>query len=567
MSRMSKAAAAARANEVIHADEIVTNFMGGDSYKLTPLTTLRMIAASSIFGEPSYYRNGGLSGKEPSFCGTEYLTCIESLLMEDVFAAKIRKVAKGKSTTDVFTDAIDAALDADFEGTLKLAVELRKDYNMRLNPQVIMVRASIHPKRAEWTEKNPGKFASYEDLVMSRADEPMTQLAYFIAINKGKKKMPTLLKKACAKKLSELNAYNVNKYKNADIGMINAVRLVHANSPVIDELMRTGSVTVAETEKTWEQLKSEGKTWAEIIKTIKLPHMALLRNLRGIFSEIDDADLCHELMEHLKSGVLKGKQFPFRYWSAYKAIEECNDVHHKPVILDALDECVDIAIGNMPHLKGKTMCLSDNSGSAWGAVTTEYGSVCVAEIDNLSSVITAMASDEGYVGKFGDKLKVVPIRKRVGAMAQTKELTHNKYNDVGGSTEGGIWEFFRDAIKNKTHYDNIVIYSDQQAGTGGLYGTTVHMSEYGRGGFGCERHRSGCDDGRMINVYKLVLEYRKKVNPKVNVLSVQTAGYNNMVFPEMSYRTALCSGWTGKEATFLSAMTKEWDNVDTGLKQ
>ena len=65
MSRLAKAASAARGREVLRTDEIVTNFMGGDSYKLTPLTSLRMIAASSIFGEPSYYRNGGLNGKEP----------------------------------------------------------------------------------------------------------------------------------------------------------------------------------------------------------------------------------------------------------------------------------------------------------------------------------------------------------------------------------------------------------------------------------------------------------------------------------------------------------------------
>lgn len=566
MSRLAKAASATREHEALRTDEIVTNFMGGDSYKLTPLTTLRMIAASSIFGEPSYYRNGGLDGKEPKFCETEYLECIRTMLDEDPLSATLHKSAKGKSTTEVFTEAIDAALDADFEGTLKLAVELRKDYNMRLNPQVIMVRASMHPKRAEWTEKNPGKFSSYEELVMSRADEPMTQLAYFIAVNNGKKKMPTILKKACAKKLSELNAYNVNKYKNAEIGMVNAVRLTHANSPVIDELMRNGSVKVEETDKTWEQLKSEGKSWKEILKTIKLGHMALLRNLRGIFSEIDDTELCAELLKQLKDGVLKGKQFPFRYWSAYKAIENCSDVKHKPMILDALDECIDISVNNMPHLKGRTMCLSDNSGSAWGSITSEYGTVTVAEIDNLSSVVTAMASDEGYVGKFGDTIKIVPIRKRVGAMAQTKELTSSGSSDVGGGTEGGIWEFFRDAIRNKDKYDNIVIYSDMQAGTGGLYGTSEHMSEYRRLGFGCERRLSNTD-GRMINVYKLVREYRKKVNSTVNVMLTQTAGYSDTLLPEMSYRTAICSGWTGKEATFLSAMTKEWDNVDNGLKQ
>lgn len=552
MSRISKAAMAVRESEALRSDEIVKNFMGGDSYKLDPLSTLRIIAASSIFGEASYYRDNVKDAKvETIDLGARYGADSDEF-------NKWLKSFNGQSTTTVFTKAIDAALDYDFEGTLKLAVELRKNYNMRLNPQVIMVRASTNAKRAAFTEKNPGKFLEYESQVMSRADEPITQLAYYIATNKGKKKMPTILKKAVAKKLGSLDAFAVNKYKNAEIGMINAVRLSHANSAVLDELMKTGSVKVEEGSKTWEQLKSEGKTWKEILSTIKLGHMALLRNLRNIFTEIDDTELCKEVLDQLKKGVVKGKQFPFRYYSAYKMIEQADKMHHRPMVLDALEECIDISIANMPHLKGKTMCLSDNSGSAWGAVTTEYGTVHVAEIDNLSSVITAMASDEGYVGKFGDKLIVKPASKRNGALAQTKELTRNRCDDVGGGTEGGIWEFFKNAIDNKEKYDNIIIYSDMQAGTGGLYGTHEHISEY---------RKRGYDIGSHVNVYKLIQDYRKKVNRKCNVMCVQTAGYDNMVVPQMSYRTALCTGWTGKEASFLDAYAKEWDAVENKNKQ
>ena len=60
-----------------------------------------------------------------------------------------------------------------------------------------MVRASIHPKREEFTSKNPGKFAEIESKVMSRADEPMSQLAYYMFLNNGNKnKIPTILKKS-----------------------------------------------------------------------------------------------------------------------------------------------------------------------------------------------------------------------------------------------------------------------------------------------------------------------------------------------------------------------------------
>lgn len=548
MSKLSKAVSEMRAenqeNKALHMDEVVENFMGGENYKLNPLDTLKMISASSIFGEPSYYRD--------SHDANCYVYRYAREFGDGVFA-EFFKASDGKTTTQIFTETIDKALDFDFTATIDFANELRHVYNMRLNPQVIMVRAAIHPKREAWAKENPGKFAEVESAVMSRADEPMSQLAYYLFLNKGEKnKLPTILKKSLAKKLSGLNKYQVNKYKNAEIGMIDAVRITHAHSEVLDELMKTGTVTVPAEAETWEQKKSRGMTWLQILDEIDLGHMALLRNLRNIFTEINDSDFCRKVMDVLKKGVKDGKQFPYRYWSAYKVIKE-SSVNCKQIILDTLEECIDISIQNMPHLKGKTMCLSDNSGSAWTGFTSEYGSTTIAEIDNLSSVITAMGSDEGYVGKFGDKLRVFDISKRNGALTQTREITKDHDHDVGGATEGGIWEFFKKAIDNKEHWDNIFIYSDQQAGTGGLYGTSSQHYEYKNRGY---------DYGTHINVFKLIQDYRKYVNPKVNVFSVQTAGYDNASIPSMSYRTALLKGWTGKELQFADAYIKNWDELE-----
>ena len=282
-------------------------------------------------------------------------------------------------------------------------------------------------------------------------------------------------------------------------------------------------------------------------------HMAILRNLRNIATYCDTHHIKKALLA-LKASVLNGKQFPFRYWSALKAIESAPSIHHKPIIMDALEECMDIALVNYPKLKGKTMCLSDNSGSAWGTCTSEYGTVTVAEINNLSSVLTSACSDEGYVGKFGDILKVYPVSKRNGVLSQSKEITRNLYKDVGAGTEGGIWKFFRDAIKNKEHWDNIFIYSDQQAGHGGLYGTKTDKLEYKKDGFGVGH--------AYINVFALVQEYRKKVNPKVNVFSIQTAGYTNNVLPENTYRTSILYGWTGKEAVYAQEIIRQWDEIE-----
>ena len=54
MSKISKAVshmnASAKVEKILRKSETVVNFMGGDSYKVDPLTTLRMVTASSIFG-------------------------------------------------------------------------------------------------------------------------------------------------------------------------------------------------------------------------------------------------------------------------------------------------------------------------------------------------------------------------------------------------------------------------------------------------------------------------------------------------------------------------------------
>ena len=68
--------------------------------------------------------------------------------------------------------------------------------------------------------------------------------------------------------------------------------------------------------------------------------------------------------------------------------------------------------------------------------------------------------------------------------------------------------------------------------------------------------------GRNIDVLKLVQEYRRKVNPKVNIFSIQTAGYNNNVMPENEYRVSILTGWTGKEAVFAKALIDIWNEAD-----
>jgi 60 kDa SS-A/Ro ribonucleoprotein len=540
---MSKLFSEIKVKQEILKKNPVINFMGGISYQLNPVDTLKMITSSSIFGEPQYYRKGKF---------TDGFNEVDKLVKEySIFSFD------NKKTSDIMEEAIDSALSYDFKTTIEWALELRKNYYMRLNPQVIMVRAAVHPNRIEFSKKNPELFRKINKEVMSRADEPATQLTYYLYKNSNKNGIPSILKRSWTDRINSMSRYEISKYKSSEIGLINTIRVCHAKGKLIDELMQNGTIEVNDKINTWERLKSQGKKWKEILSIINIPHMALLRNLRGIFTEVNDIEFCKNIIEQLKNGVEKGKQFPFRYFTAMKFIEQ-SDVNHKPLILDGLEECIDISRSNMPTLSGKTMCLSDNSGSAWGAFNSEYGSVTVAEIDNLSSVLTAQNSDEGYVGKFGDSLKVFPISKRNGALNQTKEITNNRNSDVGGSTENGIWVFFEKAINNNEYWDNIFIYSDQQAGHGGLYGIGSDYVDMDGESYFVQKSSYSA----YINVMKLINKYRTKVNPKVNIFSIQTAGYDNVIIPEYIYRGAVLYGWTGKETIFAKSIIDFWNEKD-----
>ncbi len=525
----------------------VTNFMGGTSFQLSALESLKLVSASSIFGEPSYYRDG-------SFGTRKVLDGVFDVdaAMQD-YAITFGEDLFGRSTSELFCELTDRALSEDFAGTLGWAQELRSTYLLRLNPQVIMVRAAMHPGRQAYTETHPGVFQQINSRVMFRGDDVISQFMYFLYWQGSAKKVPGILKRSWAKRIEQMTRYELCKYGHSGVGLIDVIRICHAHNSDIDELMRTGKVQVSEESIKWDSLRMQGLSWEQILKQIRMPHMALLRNLRGIFFEVSDRELCVRMLEQLKRGVPGGRQFPFRYLSSWKAVGE-NGVNFSMMLRDGLEECMDIACENLPKLSGRAAFLTDNSGSAWGDCTSSYGTMRIAEIGNLSSVIGAVNSEEGYVYPFGDKLLRYEVSKRQGVLNQASKISGEARQKAGGATETGIWTFLSRAIQKQEHWDHIFIYSDCQAGHGGLYGTTESCSAYAKAGFSYHH--------RYIHVAKLLDVYRQKVNPKVNVYCIQTAGYDNVLVPENSYRTAVLYGWTGAELVYADMMSSFWDAVD-----
>ena len=615
------------------------NFMEGKSFKLNPLQSLKVVCTSMICGESQYYRRHGSKGVKDS------KKFLEHFLFPEFYD-------ESESATDYFAKIVSDALDHDFEGCLQFVAKLRNEYLMRLNSNYLLVKATHHPKRVEFNKANPKVFKTAIEQVGCIPTDWTTQ---YKLLKESGKPIPTIWKRAIADKLHGMSAYHAAKYlhgsktkgkvakakveprpnvlpvdepeleegevreeapnveaptveevpvadkveeektrKQTLANLVDLVRITHPKpTDVINQLVKTGKVVVADDEQTWEKLRSAKKTWQEINAQIRIPHMALLRNLRNILEEYstrpdpEEALVEIELLtEQLVNGVKGGKQFPFRYFSAYKMLksadseggarrfskgkEKSQGGEDKPglteeqrlvfnrlrdIFLSGLNQCVLESVESIPPMKGQVECLSDNSGSSRGGMVSEYGSVLVYEIANLSAILTAYrATCGGNVWVFGDKLEKYAVTKK--PILEQLEEVNALGNTVGEGTETGIWLFWEKFIQDAAPTDNVFIYSDMQAGTGGLYVEGRELSKLQKMG-------AAIQNGTYVDVLKLVQIYRERVNPKVNVFSVQVAGYDNTVLPDILYRGAILSGWTGKEARLAYEMSTLWDEIES----
>lgn len=500
------------------------NHMAGVSYDIdNPILQLRVVASSCFFGEPMYYHEDKVENKKIREAVSQkktnevYDNYLDSVLSSTIKLPKYRDYSPAKLIETV----IDEALSFDPEATLKEAVRLRNEDNIRTTPQVIMVRAANHEK-----VRGTGLVGKYTEQIMKRTDEAAVQLAYQVQVYG--KPIPNALKKAWKKFLEARTEYDLAKYRmeSHHFKTVDVVNLVRAFSPEIDQLVK-GTLKLSSGD-TWESListkGSSKETWEEAVGL--MGHMALLRNLRNLHEKGVSPDL---YLDKLVATAAKGKQLPFRYFSAHKQLKD-SGVSGR--VLDAVEQCLELSIGELPKFEGRVMSLCDNSGSAQSTTTSSMGTVRVADIANLTAVLTGKAAHDGYIGVFGDKLEIIPVRKNASVFDQVEQA--NKVGaGIGQGTENGIWLFFKDAIAKKNKFDHIFVYSDMQAGHGGLYGTKPSdYSDY-----------IWQKSGKMIDVAKLVKTYREQVNPDVNVYLVQVAGYRDTLVPEFYEKTFILGGW------------------------
>ena len=451
--------------------------------------------AKNFMGEDAYV----LSDKE----------ALTSMVMT-TFLADSYYVSEGELTNNILA----LAEKCGYEFAAKLALYARTKGNLRSVSHLLaalVCKDSTHPT---WLK------SFYEHIVL-RPDDISEILACYGKLNgfdSGKlRKIPNAMKKGFSTVLSNLSPYQIDKYKmnGKSLSLVDIVNLIHPtpsdkNSEAYRRLMHGESLAGTYDAKILEKEMAEtGKNASneqelvlakhDAIKSVLdsgMPIMNLLRNLRNIMLYAPDLidEAISQLTNHDK--IVNSKLLPFRFMSAYDAVNEVSIADYymeketeirfesevsrmdnnqletiKAKVTKALEDAMSIACENVPDLEGNCAILIDHSGSVrgdWGGDSTvsPWSKVRTAHIGNLFGSIVAFKQKDVYIGMFGDKLIKPRIDRSMGLLKFNK-MTYDEGDKCGGATENGLYTFLKNAIKEKKHIDNFIVFSDMEIGNGG----------------------------------------------------------------------------------------------------
>lgn len=210
---------------------------------------------------------------------------------------------------------------------------------------------------------------------------------------------------------------------------------------------------------TWEYISGwlpggmDAEAWEAAIPN--MGYMALLRNLRNF----DDAKLSEHTLDYVAhylrdpEKVAKSRQFPYRFWSAYKNL---HSVGWGP----ALEEALRLSVRNIPGMDGKTLVMVDTSGSMSHTVS-EKSKVTLAEVGALfGAALYQRNTASARIVAWSSTSKDVTPGRDGSILRQVEKVI---------ATNVGYATYLARAIDEQYQgEDRIVIFTDLQAHDGGV---------------------------------------------------------------------------------------------------
>ena len=349
------------------------------------------------------------------------------------------------------------------------------------------------------------------------------------------KPFPNALKREIAEQIQRFDEYALAKYNSRGMSMKlrDVLRITHPTpkDEKTEALFRKVLDDTLETPYTWEtELSEKGNTkevWDELIASGKVGYMALLRNLRNIVKcGADIAPVLKVLSDPER--VKKSRQLPFRFFSAYRMLEQENLM--TPEIHRALENALTVSVENLDTVPGRTLIAVDVSGSM-GSCISRKSTVMCSEIAGLLGAMSSRICEDAAVCYFdcpggwsclrGDKGYIV---EHYGKYDSILEICR-KHSFSGGGTRMDLPMKFaleEDKSASIKPFDRVIYFSDN----------VCNSSSYG-----------------IKTVQSMVDKYRKKYNPDFWVHGVDLQGYGTQQFCGKNFN--LIAGWSDKVLEFI----------------
>ncbi|MCA1800174.1 MAG: TROVE domain-containing protein [Actinobacteria bacterium] len=212
-------------------------------------------------------------------------------------------------------------------------------------------------------------------------------------------------------------------------------------------------------EISWERNRSKGADWSALIPD--MGYMATLRNVRNFLEADLDPTSWRIVLDRLSNPeeVHKSQQFPFRFYSAWNALEGRDVPQNRwtSKVRVALSEALDASVENMPPFEGRSLIIADNSGSMQGFLS-EKGTMSPMEIANLFAATMYKVNPNSDVVLFASTAgKVTGANPNDDILNMLKKFPRNGKYGYGTNLSSAF-----KAANSLDTYDNIFIFSDMQ---------------------------------------------------------------------------------------------------------
>lgn len=495
-------------NKTSKESNLTTNLVAGDAYEIKDKKLkLYSITCNRLFGEPKYY---------------EYKT-------ED----EMFKLIDGVVT------------EGDPRFPLQLAQYARQEMYLRTTPVVILGYCSLIKACQPYIK-------AYLPQIIQRADEMAEVIAYIRAVKghignqRASGSLPSALKKGLANKFWEFKRYNIQKYlqEESEVKMRDVIKLVHPKPPTDDDSKFLKGIiegTVHTPTNTWESsISTKGSTTENWEKAaFDMPIMALLRNLRNLLDAGVNDKTIDAVVAKLTNPdiILKSKQFPFRFWSAYNVLSE----HTSPNtgrIMEALETAMDISVDNFAKLPGTTAIGVDHSGSMNYPIS-EHSKITRRDVGDALVGCAHRICEKAIPFVFSDQCIIKNnLTKRAGVLTN-KQLIHDV--ETGG---GNYYPIYTKFVEDKINVDRFIIFTDEE-----IYTTLNHY-------------------GQKIAPKTVIAQYRREVNPNTLSYMVNLAGFGTTVIDTVSdKRNILVAGWSDKIFDYINRYEQDQTKITKYIEQ